>query len=402
MKPIATGIETSKNRLGFQTACTHGGDHWNKSGHLSPPICQSTAFEFPTTSEGAVRAADIKADEFYGRWGSRNERELEALIAALEEADDALCASSGLGAISMITHAFLNPGDHFIAVHNCYSETKILHESLAEQLSVDVTFIDSSDIHHYKQAIQPNTKLVFAETPANPTLSLVDISKVATLVHEQSDAVFVVDSTFATPYNQKPLKHGADIVVHSATKYLGGHSDVVAGVCAGSTELIDKVRHKYSFHGPHLDPFGAWLLCRGIRTLGLRMEKHNENALKLAQFLETHPKIRQVFYPFSESHPQYKLATKQMTGGGGMICFELKDGMDGGLGLISNVKLNKMAVSLGGYASTITHPASMTHNLLPREEREKGGITDGMIRFSVGIEEYEDIRDDLSQALDKI
>jgi methionine-gamma-lyase len=390
------------SKFGFQTNCIHSGDIWNKTGHLSSPICQSTAFEFPDTAEGARRAADIHADEFYGRWGSRNEREFEALIASLEGAEDAVCTSSGLAAVSMVAHAFLHPGDHCVAVHNCYSETKILLEELAKQLSVDITFINSEDTNNFIEAIKPNTKLVYTETPANPTLTIVDIEKVSNITKEKSNAIFVVDSTFATPYNQNPLKLGADIVLHSATKYIGGHSDVVAGVCAGSKSLMDKVRKVFSFHGPKLDPFGAWLLCRGIRTLGLRMQRHNENALKIASFLENHPMVSRVYYPFLESHSQYKIASRQMSGGGGMVCFEVKGGMDAGLALISNVKLNKMAVSLGGYTSTITHPASMTHNLLPREEREKAGLTDGMLRLSVGIEDVEDIQADLEYALNQI
>lgn len=302
----------------------------------------------------------------------------------------------------MVAHAFLEPGDHCVAVHNCYSETKILLEELARQHSVEITFINSDDIANFIDAIKPNTKLVYTETPANPTLTLVDIEKVTEITKEKSNAIFVVDFTFATPYNQQPLKLGADIVLHSATKYIGGHSDVVAGVCAGKKNLMDKVRKVFSFHGPKLDPFGAWLLCRGVRTLGLRMQRHNENALKIASFLEKHPMVSRVYYPFLKSHKQYELASYQMSGGGGMICFEVKGGMKAALALISNVKLNKMAVSLGGYSSTITHPASMTHNLLPRKEREKAGITDGMLRLSVGLEDFEDIQADLEYALNQI
>lgn len=388
--------------LGFQTHCTHSGDEWNKTGHVSSPICQSTTFDFPDTTEGARRAADISADEFYGRWGSRNERELEALMASLEGAEASVCTSSGLATISMVLHAYLKPGDHCVAVHHCYSETKILFQELAEQLSIELTLVNSENMNQFEQAIRSDTTLVFVETPANPTLTLVDIQQVANTIKEKGNALFVVDSTFATPYNQNPLDHGADIVVHSATKYIGGHSDVVAGVCAGDKPTIDKVRKAFSFHGPKLDPFGAWLLCRGIRTLGLRMKQHNENALHIATFLEQHPKVQRVYYPFLDSHPQHTIAKHQMAGGGGMVCFEVEGGMDAGLTLISNVQLSKMAVSLGGVSSTITHPASMTHNLLPKEEREQAGITDGMLRLSVGIEETQDLIHDLEQALSQI
>lgn len=393
---------TTKAFNGFQTKCLHAGDHRNKSGHVTSPICLSTAFEFPDTAEGAKRAADIEADEFYGRWGSTNAREFEALIAGLEGAEDAVCASSGLGIISMIAHAFLHPGAHFVGVHACYSETKILLESVTKQLSVDATFVRSDQVENFAAAIRPDTKLVFVETPANPTLSLVDIEGVAKIVREQSEAVLVVDSTFASPYNQNPLSLGADIVVHSATKYIGGHSDVVAGVCAANRTLAHQVREKFSFHGPHLDPFAAWLLCRGIRTLGLRIRQQNENARELAHYLESHPKVNRVYYPMLESHPQHELARRQMRGGGGMICFEVQGGMEASLRFISTIQLSKLAVSLGGVTSTITHPSSMTHNLLPREEREKAGITDGMLRFSVGIEDADDLKQDLEDAFRSI
>lgn len=380
------------------TNCVHGGDVANTSGHVSAPICLSTAFVFPDTSEGARRAADINAPEFYGRWGSRNSREFEGLIAALEGAEDAVCASSGLGIVSMIAHAYLTRGDHFIASHNCYSEVKILLADLANRFGIECTFVRSENIENFASAIRPNTKIVFTETPANPTLSLVDIASVSKLCKEVG-AKLVVDSTFASPINQRPLELGADIVVHSATKYIGGHSDVVAGVCAGNKSTLDPVRKTFSFHGPHLDPFAAWLLCRGIRTLGLRIRQHNENGLAIAKYLENHSSVSRVWYPLLESHPQHAVASRQMTGGGGMVCFELKGGMNAALKLISNVAMIKMAVSLGGVSSTITHPASMTHNLLPKEEREKGGITDGMIRFSVGIEQSSDIIDELDSVL---
>jgi methionine-gamma-lyase len=384
---------------GFDTRCVHGGDHRNRSGQVTTPIHLSTTFEFPDTSEGARRAADIAADEFYGRWGSVNAREFEALIAALEGTDDAVCAGSGLAAIAMVLLAFLNPGDHFIGVHACYSETKILHESLARQLGVDATFVDPSDVGNFASAMRSNTKLVYAETPANPTLTLVDIEAVAKVVHEHPGCVFVVDSTFATPYNQTPLSRGADIVVHSATKYIGGHSDVVAGVCAGPGALMERVRKKFSFHGPHLDPFAAWLLCRGVKTLGLRMEKHNCNASRLARWLEAQPAVSRVYYPMLDSHPQHDLAKRQLSAGGGMICFEVAGGREAALDLVSNVRLCTLAVSLGGAHSLITHPASMTHNLLSDKELERAGITGGMIRFSVGLESAEDIERDLMEAL---
>lgn len=389
-------------QLGFQTACVHGGDRRNRSGHVSPPICQSTAFQLPDTTEGARRAADIAADEFYGRWGSTNSREVESLVASLERAEEAVCASSGLAIIAMAAHAFLRPKTHLIGVRQCYAETRILLEAIAERASADATFVDSGRLDSFAEALRPDTTMVFVETPANPTLSLVDIRGVADLVHANPETVLVVDSTFATPFNQRPLELGADVVVHSATKYLGGHADVVAGVCAASGRLAHRVREQFALHGPHLDPFAAWLLCRGIRTLGLRMERHNRNASRLAAFLEGHPKVARVHYPMLPSHPQRELAQRQMTGGGGMICFEIKGGRRAAFDLLSRVRLSKLAVSLGGVSSLITHPATLTHNDLSPEGLEEAGITDAMLRFSVGIEDDGDIQADLEQALEAV
>ena len=391
-----------QRQSGFQTACVHGGDQRNRSGHVSPPICQSTTFELPDPTEGARRAADIAADEFYGRWGSANARELESLVASLEQAEEAVCASSGLAIIAMAAHAFLRPKTHLIGVHQCYGETRILLEAIAERCSVDASFVDSDRLGNFAKVLRPDTAMVFVETPANPTLSLVDVRGLADLVHANPETILVVDSTFATPFNQRPLEQGADVVVHSATKYLGGHSDVVAGVCAASGRLAHRVREQFSLHGPHLDPFAAWLLCRGIRTLGLRMERHNRNASRLAAFLEGHPKVARVHYPMLPSHPQFELARRQMTGGGGMICFEVKGGRRAALELISRVRLSTLAVSLGGVSSLITHPVTMTHNELSPEALEEAGITDAMLRFSVGIEDDGDIQADLEQAFEAV
>jgi methionine-gamma-lyase len=229
-------------------------------------------------------------------------------------------------------------------------------------------------------------------------LALADVAEIARIVHERSDAVLVVDSTFASPFNQQPLRLGADVVMHSATKYIGGHSDVVAGVAAGDAQRMAAVRERFSFHGPHLDPFAAWLLCRGIRTLGLRMERHNANALRLARFLEQQEIVAAVRYCMLPSHPQHELALRQMSGGGGMVCFEVRGGMDVALAVLQSLRLVKMAVSLGSVDSLLTHPASMTHNLLSSEELAIAGITEGMMRFSVGLEDAADIEGDLAEA----
>lgn len=389
-------------KTNFNTICQVGNLEKDLlMGQISTPIFQSTAFEFPNTEEGAERASDITAPDFYGRWGSYNAREFETLIAELEGAQSAVCASSGLGIISMVLHSFLKSGDHMVAPYACYSESKILMDSLAEQMGVEITYVESDNLEQYLQAMRPDTKVVYAETPANPTVSLVDIEALAEHCKTVEQSVFVVDSTFASPINQNPLALGADIVLHSATKYIGGHSDVVAGVAAGNEDVMHKVRKTFSFHGPHLDPFAAWLLTRGIKTLGLRVTKQNENALALSNWLDQHPQVESVNYPYHPSHPQYELAKRQMRGGGGMVCFSVKGGRSAALRLVSNTKIIKMAVSLGGVRTTITHPASMTHNLLSDEELIAAGIGPSMIRFSIGIEDADDLISDLAHAFEK-
>jgi methionine-gamma-lyase len=390
--------ESTEPILGFQTRCCHGGDHRDRSGHVATPIYLSSNFAFPSAAEGARRAVDMAADEFYGRWGSINGRELEALVASLEHADDAICCSSGLATVALLLHTFLAPGDHFLGSHACYAETLILQKSLCGQMGIATTFVDATDLDALAASVRPDTKLVFLESPANPALSLTDIAAAAELVHSRSDAIVVVDSTFATPFNQNPLLLGADVVVHSATKYLGGHSDVVAGVAAGRAELVTAMRERLSFHGSQLDPFGAWLLCRGLRTLGLRMERQNASALALAEFLRDHPSVAVARYPFLPEHPQHALARTQMRGGGGVVSFDVRGGDAVAARILEHLSLITMTVSLGAVTTLITHPASMTHNLMSLAERSAAGITEGMMRISVGLEEAGDLQADLAHA----
>jgi methionine-gamma-lyase len=392
-------MTSGERRSGFQTVCLHAGRKASKSMHVATPISLSTSFEFSSASEAAEQAADIESDEFYGRWGSINAREFEAIVAALEGGEDAVCAGSGLAIISMVLHAFLRSGDHFVGSRQCYSEALILQRELCAQMNVEATFVDSTDLEEIGSAITAKTKLVHVETPANPALSLADIEEVVALARTQSDAVVVVDSTFASPYNQQPLSLGADVVLHSATKYIGGHSDVVAGVAVARQELAWKIRKCFSFHGPHLDPFAAWLLCRGLKTLGIRMERHNTSAMRLAEHLRTHPLVSKVSYPFLASHPQHDLAVRQMSGGGGMVCFELRGGSESALRLLEELKIIKMAVSLGSADSLLAHPASMTHNLLSPRQLAEAGISAGTMRLSVGLEDPDDLEADLGEAL---
>jgi methionine-gamma-lyase len=269
---------------------------------------------------------------------------------------------------------------------------------ILSKYGVDFTLVDSSNKGKVESAIRENTKLIYLETPANPTLKLTDLQEVAELA-KQHDIMTMVDNTFMSPYFQRPIELGADVVVHSLTKYLGGHSDLVGGIVVGSNSFIKTLDPILKNTGGTIGPFEAWLTLRGIKTLPLRMQKHNENALKTAQFLESHPKIAKVYYPGLKSHPQHELAKRQMSGFGGVICFEVKGGLEAGKKLMNSVKLCTLAVSLGAVETLIEHPASMTHAIVPKQEREKAGITDNLVRLSVGIEDVDDIIGDLRQAL---
>jgi methionine-gamma-lyase len=307
-----------------------------------------------------------------------------------------------MSAITTAVLSFLKMGDHMVTSDTLYGGTFKFFKDMLPLYGIEVTFVDAADVQNVEEAIKPNTKLVYIETPANPTMKLMDIKACAEVAHKNG-AYLVIDNTFMTPYLQRPIEMGADIVIHSATKYICGHGDVVAGIIISTNALIKVIK------SPHLDnfggttsPFDAWLLVRGLKTLGLRMDKHCENAQKVAEYLEEHPLVDKVYYPGLPSFPQYELAKKQMLGSGGMISFELKGGVTAGVTLMDNVKMLTLAVSLGCVDSMIQHPASMTHACIPKEEREKSGIADGLVRLSVGIEEVEDIIADLDQALSKI
>lgn len=366
------------------------------------PIYQTSTFVFKDVDQGARRFAGEEAGYIYTRLGNPTQTELEEKMAALEGSEAAIAAGSGMAAISTALMTLLKKGDHVVAGDTLYGCTHSLINDLLPDYGIDVTLVDTSDLKNVEKAMRKNTRVVYVETPANPTLKIVDLDAAAKIAHKFG-ARLVVDNTFMSPYLQRPIEHGADVVVHSATKYIGGHGDVVAGIIAGSKELLDTMRIPYlKDFGGIIAPFDAWLLLRGLKTLGVRMERHCFNAQKVAEYLENHRMIERVYYPGLASHPQHELAKRQMDGFGGMICFEVKGGLEAGKVLMNNVKLITLAVSLGCVDSLIEHPASMTHSPVPREERLKAGITDGLVRLSVGIEDVEDIIADLAQALSKV
>lgn len=393
----------NNKKSGFHTQALHAGNFHDKAtGSHATPIFQTSTFIFENAEQGARRFAFEEGGYIYSRLGNPNTNELEEKMAALEGGEMAIAAGSGMAAISTALLTLLKQGDHIVTSDTLYGCTFGFITEMLPQYGIEVTLVDASDLKQVEEAMKDNTKVVYLETPANPTLKVIDIAGVAEIAHK-FDAKVIVDNTFMTPFLQRPLELGADVVVHSATKYLGGHGDIIAGIIVGSKELLFDMKFPHLKDlGGILGPFDAWLLVRGIKTLGMRMEKHCKNAQKVAEYLENHPLVDKVYYPGLASHPQYEIAKKQMDGFGGMIAFELKGGVEEGRTLMDSVEMIGLAVSLGCVDSLIQHPASMTHSPVPKEERLAAGITDGLVRLSVGIEDVEDIIADLEQALNKV
>ncbi|WP_129597261.1 methionine gamma-lyase [Anaerophilus nitritogenes] len=389
---------------GFATKAIHGGHKDNGVGALATPIYQSSTFVFDSAEQGGRRFA-LKEDGYiYTRLGNPNCTELEEKISLLEGTDAAIATASGIGAITSAFWTILKAGDHVVAADTLYGCTFAYLRHGLTRYGVEVSFVDIKDPENVRKAMKENTKIVYLESPANPTLDITDIKTISMIAHENKDCLVMVDNTFCTPYIQRPIELGADIVIHSATKYLNGHGDVIAGVVAGTKQFIDQVRFfgVKDMTGASLSPFDAFLISRGMKTLEIRMKKHCENAMKIAQFLEKHPAVEKVYYPGLKSFPQYELAKKQMKLPGAMIAFEVRGGISEGIRVMNSVKLCALAVSLGDAETLIEHPASMTHSAYTTEERNESGISDGLIRLSIGLEDPEDIMEDLKEALDTI
>lgn len=371
-------------------------------GEVSVPIFQSATFSFPSVEEGATRFAEENSGFIYTRLNNPTVNALEENVASLENGTQALATSSGMAAIGTIFLALLDQSSHVVATDALYGASRLVLESELPRFGVTATFVDTSDLDNIRGALRPNTRMIFVETPTNPTMIITDLRGAAEIAH-QHKVLLAVDNTFASPYLQRPLELGADIVVHSLTKYINGHSDVLGGmIVVRDNDLHLSVRKILHLFGAVMDPHQAWLILRGVRTLVLRLEKAQQNAMQLARFLTGHAKVSWVRYPGLPEHPQYKVAKGQMDGFGAMLCFGVKNGLEGGKILLDNVRLITLAVSLGGVESLIEHPASMTHGSVPREEREQAGILDELVRLSVGCEDYEDLKEDLDQALNKI
>ena len=395
--------ELMKN-MGFATKAIHGGHKKDQYGALATPIHQTATFVFDSAEQGGNRFA-LKEDGYiYGRLGNPTNTQLEEKLAMLENAEASISTASGMGAVSAAMWTALKSGDHVVAAKTLYGCTFAFLNHGLQRFGVEVTFVDAENPENIRQAMKENTRVVYVETPANPTLLITDIEKIAKIAHENKGCILMVDNTFSTPYTQRPIEMGADVVIHSATKFLNGHGDVIAGFVAGKKEFIDAVRFFgiKDMTGATLSPFDAFLIIRGLKTLEIRMEKHCANAMEVAKFLETHPAVKKVYYPGLKSFPQYDLAKKQMSLPGAVIAFELNGGFEEGKKVMNSVKLCSLAVSLGDAETLIQHPASMTHSPYTCEERAEAGISDGLVRLAVGLENVKDIIDDLKNALDSI
>lgn len=389
----------SQNNKRWTTHLLHGAADENPTPGISPPIFQSATFRFEEPEDIAAAMVAEAHPQFYGRYATPNTKQVEVLIAGLEGGEAALAVASGMAAVSLVLLSFLKQGDHVVAQNTLYPTTQKLIAHKLAQMGVEATLVDQTDTAAFAAAVRPNTRLIYVETPANPTLNLTDLSEIVRLGRQQN-ILTVADNTFASPFNQQPLASGIDVVLHSATKYLGGHSDVVAGVVVSSAEHISTMWHNHVMLGAVLHPMEAWLLQRGLQTFALRMARHNDNALQIATYLQSHPAVREVYYPGLPSHLQHELARRQMSGGfGGMVCFDLKGGRDAGYLLLKSLKVISLAVSLGGTHSLITHPASTVSAVQSDEEIAASGVLPGLVRLSVGLEEADVLIEDLDQAL---
>ena len=391
-------------KCGLGTTAIHAGTLKNLYGTLAMPIYQTSTFIFDSAEQGGRRFALEEAGYIYTRLGNPTTTVLENKIAVLEEGEAGVAMSSGMGAISSTLWTVLKAGDHIVTDKTLYGCTFALMNHGLTRFGVEVTFVDTSNLDEVKNAMKKNTRVVYLETPANPNLKIVNLEALSKIAHTNPNTLVIVDNTFATPYMQKPLKLGADIVVHSVTKYINGHGDVIAGLVVTNKELADQIRFVglKDMTGAVLGPQDAYYIIRGMKTFEIRMERHCANAKKVVEFLNKHPKIEKVYYPGLETHPGYEIAKKQMKDFGAMISFELKGGFEAGKTLLNNLKLCSLAVSLGDTETLIQHPASITHSPYTKEEREAAGITDGLVRLSVGLENVEDIIADLEQGLEKI
>lgn len=390
------------NNNNAETLCIHAGKEKNAHGTLATPLYQSSTFVFDNAEQGAARFAGEEQGYIYTRLGNPTTRELELKMAALEGMADAAATATGMGAVAASTMAFLQHGDHLIASKAIYGCSFALFNHMFARYGIEVSFVDMTDHAAVEKALKPNTKMLFAETPINPNMVVLDLAFIANFCRSNK-LISVIDNTFLTPLLQRPADFGIDIIVHSATKYLNGHGDVVAGIIVSDADTINTIKlTTLKDMGATISPHDAWLIIRGLKTLSVRLERHCSNALRVAEYLQQHPAISSVYYPGLPEHPGYRFIGNQMKAAGGVLAFEIKGSVDDGRFFINQCQLLSLAVSLGDAESLIQHPASMTHSPYTAEERQMAGISDGLIRLSVGLEHVDDIIADLEQALAKM
>jgi len=379
----------------------HAGEvRYNEYGSVTTPIVQTSTFIFKNVEEIRKLAQGAAGRFEYGRYGHPTQFAAEGKLAAIEDAEDAVLFSSGMSAITTALFALLKSGDHIIITDDAYKRTLDFCRTCLNRFQIECTVVKMCDYEAMERAIKPNTRLFFSESPTNPYLNIMDLERLVALFKPRG-ILIISDSTFATPYNQRPLDYGIDLVIHSATKYLGGHNDLLSGVVLGKKELTAPIRDYLKITGGVIDPNSAYLLIRGIKTFELRMKCLNENGQAVAEYLEQHPKVLRVYYPGLPSHPHHDVARRQMKGYGAVVTFEVKDDIDYVLNFLSQLTIVNIGPSLGGVESLITHPATISYYDKTRKERLELGIKDGLIRFAVGVENVEDIIADIDQALAK-
>ncbi|MGA3054593.1 MAG: PLP-dependent aspartate aminotransferase family protein [Candidatus Korobacteraceae bacterium] len=388
--------------LGINSKLIHAGHKADATGSVNVPIYQTSTFAFRNAAHGAALFAGEEDGFIYTRIGNPTIRALEDSVAELENGCGGIATSSGMGAVCTVYLALLESGAHMVSTASVYGPSRGLMEKDFSRFGVQSTYVDTSDVIQVEKALRSNTKVVYLETPANPTMQVTDIEQVSALAHAHGCLV-VVDNTFASPYLQRPLDLGADVVLHSVTKFINGHADVVGGIIvAKDADIYKRLRKTMINSGCNMDPHQAFLVLRGLKTLGVRIERAQQSAIQIARWLETQPEVKAVRYIGLESHPQHELCQRQMSGFGSMISFELEGGMEAGQRLMDHVRVATLAVSLGGVETLIEHPASMTHASISPEDRRLAGYSDGLVRYSVGLEDVNDLIADLRQALDAV
>jgi cystathionine gamma-synthase len=382
-----------------ETAAVHGAaDLEKKNGPVATPIYQTSTFEVTDNDEQQRVTA---TDRYYTRWGNPTNTVAEQTVAELEGVEAARTFASGMGAITSTIMALLKAGDHIVAQRDIYGGVSKFLSQWLPKMGIETTFVDTTDYEQHARAIRPNTKLLYLESPTNPSLRVVDFKKAATLAREHK-LLSMIDGTFGTPINQRPADYGIDLVMHSGTKYLSGHADLTCGVVAGRHDLIEQINDTRTTLGNCMDPHASWLLIRGLKTLAVRVARQNENALRVAEFLAQHAKVRRVHYPFLKSHPQYAVAREQMSGGGGMVTFEVEGTGEDARRVSAAMRLFTLATSLGGVESLVSIPVLTSHAMISADARAKMGVTEQMIRLSVGIESADDLIADLEHALQAV